>query len=142
MFQECSNLKSIDLSNWGNTLVSGDYDMANLFSGCTLLESVNMSNFNAPSVTKLFNCFTNCSNLKEVDLGSFDTSNITGIGELFKYCSKLEKINFSSADFTNITSWNGDFIGVPTSAEIIVKDETQANWLLERFPDLTNVIYS
>ena len=50
MFKECSNLTSLDLSNFNTENVT---DMNGMFYGCTKLESLDLSNFNTAKVTKM-----------------------------------------------------------------------------------------
>jgi len=45
MFYKCKSLKYLDLSKFNTKKVT---DMNNMFSGCTLLKDINVTNFIAP----------------------------------------------------------------------------------------------
>jgi hypothetical protein len=58
---------------------------------------------------------------------------------MFYYCTSLEKIDIRSMTFDNVTNQNMAFYQVPNDCEIIVKDNTQKEWITSRFTNLTNV---
>ena len=139
MFLGCSNVKTLDLSSFDTSKISGEWSMQQIFRECTSLESLNISNFDTSKITSMEEWFLKCENLKTIDLSSFDTSNVTNMTSMFSYCYELEYINFSDANFSNVTAYSLMFYYVPASANIIVKDEIQANWITEKFTNLTNV---
>lgn len=136
MFNGCENLVSLDLSNFKTNSVT---DMSSMFFNCSGLTSLDVSNFNTSNVTKLNLMFYGCSNLTVLDLSSFDTSSVADISYMFNGCSKLTKLDISDFDFSKVTTYTGMFIDVPTSCEILVKDETAKNWINTNFPTMTNV---
>ena len=89
MFDGCSGLTSLDLSNF-NT--SGVTSMSAMFRGCKSLTSLTLSNFNTRKVTIMYGMFDGCSGLKSLDLSGWDTSNLTGIGGMFRGCTSLTSI--------------------------------------------------
>ena len=50
MFSDCSSLTSIDLSNFNTNNVT---NMSCMFSGCSSLTSINLCNFNTNNVTNM-----------------------------------------------------------------------------------------
>jgi surface protein len=86
--------------------------------------------------------FSGCSSLVSLDLSNFDTSKVTEIGYMFGSCYNLTTINLSNADFSNVIEKEGMFDGVPINSTITVKDETQKEWIANNFPTLSNVIVS
>ena len=62
--------------------------MSCMFSGCSSLKEINLSNFNTVNVTNMGNMFCGCSSLKELDLSNFNTFNATKMFQMFSGCSK------------------------------------------------------
>ena len=58
MFNKCSSLKEINLSNFNTNNVT---KMISMFSGCSLLEELNISNFNTNNATYYDCMFFGCS---------------------------------------------------------------------------------
>ena len=83
-FNNCSSLKSIDMSNC--EVING-----NAFQNCKNLQSVNLKKCK----TIEYNAFSNCSNLQSVG----NLSTCTTIGEsAFQYCSSLKSIDISNCN--------------------------------------------
>ena len=96
MFAHCSKLTSLDLSNFNTINVT---DMNNMFSWCSGLTSLDLSNFNTSNVTDMSNMFKNCSGLTSLDLSNFNTSNVTDMSNMFENCSALETLDYSLTGF-------------------------------------------
>lgn len=64
---------------------------------------------NTSSVTSCYNMFSYCTSLTEIDLSEFNTSNITVMEGMFKYCSALVSINLSNFNTSNVTDVNKMF---------------------------------
>ena len=100
MFLECSSLESIDLSNWDTSKVTG---MSRMFDGCSSLESIEgLSTFDTSKVTDMEVMFRGCSRLISIDVSGFDTSNVTSMYGMFHGCSKLISIDVSGFDTSNV----------------------------------------
>ena len=103
MFQDCSDLISLDLSAFDTSKVT---DMHSMFQGCHNLTSLDISNFNTSNVRDMSIMFYGCSSLTSLDLSSFDTSNVTEMMGMFYDCSSLTTLDLSSFDTSNvITMW-------------------------------------
>ena len=74
MFDFCSKLTSLDLSNFDTSNVT---NMDSMFY-YTSLTSLNVSNFNTSNVTNMSWMFA-CTDLTSLDLSNFDTSKVTDI---------------------------------------------------------------
>jgi len=99
MFQKCSSLNSIDLSNFNTNKVT---DMDCMFNGCSSLISINLSNFNTNNVTNMSCMFHNCSSLTLLDLSNFNCENIKTtdkLEDMFKMCKNLKLENVRYKDF-------------------------------------------
>ena len=115
MFENCSSLKSIDLSVLNTSKVRS---MEYMFDNCVSLESIDLSGLNTSNVTNMGNMFWGCSNLKSINFGSIDTSNVTNIKSMFSGCSSLESIDLSGLNIAKVTSLSSMFYGC-TSLESI-----------------------
>lgn len=92
-----------------------------------------------------------CSNMfyyarfTELDLSMLNATNITKTNNMFMYCEQLTKIDMRNLEFNNVTSSTNMFggsgvnTGPPDNCLIIVKDQTQKDWITSRFSRLTNV---
>ena len=82
--------------------------MSCMFSGCTSLKELNLSNFNTKNVTDISLMFSGCSSLKEINLSNFNTINVTDMCHMFDGCSDELKLklrnqykNFDEMAFEN-----------------------------------------
>ena len=101
MFQGCSNLTSLDLSNWDTSKVT---NMLNMFNGCNKLTSLDVSNFNTSNVTTMGNMFSGCYSLTSLDVSNWNTSKVTNMGSMFNGCNKLTSLDVSNFNTSNVTS--------------------------------------
>ena len=98
MFDGCSSLKSIDLSNFDTSNVN---NIGCIFYGCSSLTSVDLSNFNTSKATNMDSMFSGCSSLKSLYLRNFDTSKVLGMSSMFLSCSDLNKLYLSGGFFNS-----------------------------------------
>lgn len=101
MFMNCSSLKTIDTSKFNTAKVK---DMQFMFYNCSSLQTLDVSNFNTSNVTNMTNMFYNCKLLKNIDLANFDTSKVTDFSRMFLGCSNFTTLNLSSFDTSK--AWN------------------------------------
>ena len=95
MFYNCSNLTSLDLSNFNTSKVDS---MSSMFYGCRSLTSLDLSNFNTSNVTDMSSMFYYCRSLTTLDLSNFNTSNILYIGYMFSSCDSLTTVKVINCD--------------------------------------------
>ena len=89
MFSECSTLTTLDLSNFDTKNVT---DMNGMFSNCSALTTLDLSSFETQNVTDMSRMFKGCRALTTLDLSSFETQNVTDMSRMFKSCSALTTI--------------------------------------------------
>lgn len=135
MFYACY-AEELDVSNFKTSNVT---NMNNMFEYCVNITSLDVSNFDISNVTDISRMFYSCRNLTSLDLSSFDTSKVTNMDRMFYDCKKLTKLDIRSFTFDNVTSYYNMFYNVPANCEIIVKGDTEKEWVLARRSDLTNV---
>lgn len=75
-------------------------DVANLFSACEHLKTVDMSRFRTDNITDMNRMFYNCVSLEELKNTGWDTSRVTNMSEMFNNCRKLSP----KVDHFNVSS--------------------------------------
>jgi len=89
MFNDCSSLKYIDLSNFN---VQNVKNMRCMFSNCSSLTKINLSNFNAQNITNMGFFFCGCKSLNNINLSNFNVQKVTNLYNMFKNCSSFINI--------------------------------------------------
>ena len=136
IFTRCSSLIRLDLSNFDTSKVE---DMNSMFSYCTKLTSLNLGNFDTSSVTRMNDMFDGCNGITSLDLSSFNTSGVTYMVAMFNSCTSLTNLDISNFTFNNVTNYTNMFQNVPADCEILVKSQTEKDWITSKFSNLTNV---
>ena len=126
MFNECSSLTYIDLSNFNSNNAT---NICYMFNECSSLTHINLSNFNTKNVIDMGYMFNGCSSLTSIDLSSFNTNNVTNMSCMFRGCSSLTRINLSNFNTDNATNMRGKFRGCSNlrNKNVIVKDKKILN---------------
>lgn len=108
-FNECTELTTIEGIEYLNTEKVGD--MAQMFKGCTKLNSLDLSHFNTQNVKNMYSMLYGCQKLKTLDLSNFDTHQVTSMGNMFKQCKVLKTI-YASDKFvtTGLEVGKGDYM--------------------------------
>ena len=89
MFSSCSKLTSLDVTNFNTVNVK---KMSRMFTGCSALTSLDVTNFNSENVTNMSYMFNKCSKLTSLDVSNFNTKKVTNMSFMFSYCSTLTTI--------------------------------------------------
>ena len=91
MFSGCTNLSSLTITNFDTSKVT---NMQAMFHNCRSLSSLNLSKFNTSSVENMAFMFNQCRKLQTIEgLDNFDTSNVTTMQQMFAWCSGLKQLN-------------------------------------------------
>ena len=101
MFNECSSLKSIDLSALKTDNVT---NMSYAFTGCSSLTSLDVSGFKTDKVTNMCGMFMRCSSLTSLDVSGFNTANVTDMSSMFGGCSSLTSLDVSKFNTDKVTN--------------------------------------
>lgn len=99
MFSYCSKLTSLDVSNFNTSSVT---NMAYMFSSCSKLTSLNVSGWDTSNVTNMSEMFYNCSGLTSLDLSNFDTSSLLSTFWTFGHCNSMTTLNLSGWNFSSL----------------------------------------
>ena len=108
MFNTCSGLTSLDLSNFNTSNVT---NMGYMFYYCDSLTSLDVSNFNTSNVIDMDSMFDECNSLTSLDLSSFDTSKVIRMDYMFNSCSGLKSLDLSGWDMSKVTNTTEMFNG-------------------------------
>ena len=108
MFNGCSALKSLDLTNFNTAKVT---NMGNMFNGCSALTSLDLTNFNTANVEFMGNMFNGCSALTSLDLTNFNTAKVTNMSNMFKGCSALTSLDLTNFNTAKVTEMGNMFNG-------------------------------
>lgn len=108
MFSGCSNLTEIDMSEFDTSHVT---NMHGMFQGCQQLKSLDFSNFDTSHVTDMSWMFRDCGQLKSLDFSEFDTSHVTNMSYMFYNCRQLKGLDFSDFDTAAVTTMKNMFYG-------------------------------
>lgn len=127
--------RNLDISN----LEIMDY----MFTSCINLLSLDLSMWNTAHITSFSNIFSNCRNLVTLDLSTFtldSVANVYGLSGMFNNCDELEKLDIRKFVLSRFTNTINAFVNnLPTTCEIIVKDNTEKQWWNTKYPEYTNV---
>ena len=120
MFNGCSALKSLDLTKFNTANVEFMYHM---FDGCSALTSLDLTNFNTANVEYMNNMFEGCSALKSLDLTKFNTAKVEIMYMMFNGCSALESLDLTNFNTAKVEYINDMFYGCSALTTIYVSDK-------------------
>ena len=84
---------------------------AHMFSSCSALTNLNLSNFDTSKVAVMWEMFYTCDKLTRLDVSNFDTSNVTDMSEMFRACKALTSLDLSSFNTSSVTNMSSMFSG-------------------------------
>ena len=108
MFSKCSSLTSLYLSNFKTSKVK---NMGSMFLSCSKLISLNLSNFDTSQISVMISMFNGCSSLISLDLSHFNTSSVKVMSLMFSGCSSLISLDLSHFNTSNATAIHSMFFG-------------------------------
>ncbi len=115
-FCNMNHLATIEgLSNLKTSEVTS---MSQMFSGCSVLSSIDLSAINTSKVTDMSSLFLGCKSLTELDLSGWDTDNVTDMSSLFQECSALTTLNMKDWNTSNVQSMKAMFAGCSTLSSL------------------------
>ena len=138
MFDGCSKLTSLDVSNFNTANVT---DMSHMFSECFRLTSLDLSSFNTSNVTSMVGMFQNSDVLTSIDLSSFNTANVTDMHSMFFSCRGLTSLDLSSFNTSKVTDMRWMFEGCTglTSLDLSNFNTAKVTYMNYMFYGCTNL---
>ena len=140
MFNECSALASLNVSKFNTAEVK---DMDFMFYNCSTLTSLNLSNFNNAKVTTMISMFDGCTKLESLDLSKFNTAEVTNMGCMFYNCSALTSLNLSNFNTAKVTNMSAMFYNCSALTTIYASDKFvtgQLSFSTDMFSGCKNLI--
>ena len=99
IFHNCSDLISLDLTNFDTTNITS---MELMFNECHKLKEIKgINKFNTSKVSNMGAMFQKCNEIEYLDLSNFDTSNVTDMGWMFCQCNNLKSLNLLNFKLKN-----------------------------------------
>jgi surface protein len=140
-FDMCTSLTEIEgIENLNTEKVT---NMGSMFSGCYVLNPLDVSNFNTQKVDNMRGMFSNCKSLITLDLSEFDTQNVTNMSRMFWKSSALTTIYVSDKFVTTKVSSGSEMLkdctllkGAITEYSDSKTDHTYANYKTGYFTKL------
>ena len=132
-FYSCSNLENIVGMEYLNT--SKVTNMEGMFYNCSNLKSLNVSNLSTSNVANMSSMFEGCSNLVSLYLENFNLGNVKWVDNMFKDCSNLTTI-YAKKNFllgNNVQSGDNMFTGCTKLVGDIVYDENKVDKTYAKF---------
>ena len=117
---------------------SGGTNYNGLFSYCSSLTSLDLSNFNTSNVTDMSYMFYDCEKLTSLDVSNFDTSKVTTMLGMFFNCSKLTELNMSNCDVGKVTTFSSFVIGCTALTNFSAPKNISAAIDVSKCPNLTH----
>ena len=117
-----------------------------MFEGCTKLQNIDLSNFNSSKCENISKMFMNCKNITEIDLLNLNLKNLrnnrflflfwwkNSIDRLFYGCQNLRMIKLNTNFNEEIVNKTNIFEGIAKSGTFIYRKENKRNMLLRQLP--------
>ena len=100
-FYNCTSLETISGLEYLNT--ANVTDMGNMFQNCNNLKSLDLTKFNTEKVTDMNAMFQNCRTLKSLDLTKLNTEQVTNMNSMFLACWALESLDLTKLNTAKVT---------------------------------------
>ena len=120
MFQYCSRLTSLDITNFNTANVT---DMSYMFHSCTKLKSFDVTNFNTAKVKNMIRMFSNCQALTSLNVTNFNTEKIPDMSYMFSVCQQLTSLDVTNFNTVNVTNMSNMFGSCSALTTIYVSDK-------------------
>lgn len=112
MFEGCSKIKSLTLSNFNTSSCT---DMQDMFADCISLKTLDISNFNTLKVTNMAGMFVGCGNLANIYVcDKFTTASVVSSTDMFAGCTNLKNFKASSTDKTHASKGDDSYLSFLT----------------------------
>ena len=120
MFQYCSRLTSLDITNFNTANVT---DMSYMFHSCTKLKSLDVTNFNTAKVKNMIRMFSNCQALTSLNVTNFNTEKVPDMSYMFSVCQQLTSLDVTNFNTVNVTNMSNMFGSCSALTTIYVSDK-------------------
>ena len=126
MFKGCVSLRTAEVGG-GREATSGIMPYS-MFEDCSSLTSVDLSDFDTSKCTNFSGMFRNCSSMEEIGLRSMDLGNAVTLDSMFEGCSSLRSADLSGSSFkAEEVSAASMFYGCGSLEEVTVPESLNIN---------------
>ena len=101
MFSRCTNLLSVNVSDWDTSKVT---DMTYAFLRCYKLTILDVANWDVSNVVNMYGMFQECSSLISLDLSNWDVCEVINVDKMFWKCSSLTSLNLKYWNPNKVTN--------------------------------------
>lgn len=109
-----------------------------MFSNCSSLKSIDVSNFNTSNINSIGYLFYGCWNLTNIDLSKFEISECRGMEFAFYGCAGLKQLNIGNKIIMNENT-NCDSMFSNNMQNIKIKTtQNNINIIKAKFTSFTN----
>lgn len=136
MFASCRYLTELDVSSFDTSSVT---NMGYMFQECQRITKIDLKNFNGTKLTTASYMFNQCPVLEEIDLSGLNTPVLSNMSYMFANCPMLKKIDIRNMTFDTVRSYANIFNNVPYDCLIIVKSDTERDWITSKWANYTNI---
>jgi surface protein len=139
-FDMCTSLTEIEgIENLNTEKVT---NMGSMFSGCYVLNPLDVSNFDTQKVKNMSSMFYNCNSLTSLDVSNFNTQNVEKMSYMFSCCEGLNSLDLSKFDTQNVKDMSGMFWNSSALTTIYASDKfvtTKVSSGADMFKGCTNL---
>lgn len=133
----CSRLQTIKM---GDLNISKVKSLYSLLGSCSALTSIDINKWDVSHITNFQSTFYGCTGFTELDLSNWHTTSATTMQQMFyNFSSKTTRLDIRNFDFTKVTGYGNMFSSNSKNMLIIVKGQTEKQWITSKFSFLTNV---
>ena len=108
--------------------------MENMFNGCELLASLDLSSFDTRNVINLSGMFSSAFSLKSLNLSNFVTKKVEKMDYLFNKNIKLKTLDIRNFYTFNVDIKNKFFNGISYTGTVYLKTDIISNAILKQLP--------
>ena len=108
--------------------------MENMFNGCEMLTSLDISNFDTSNVVNMYGMFCSDFNLRKLNLSNFKTKKVENMDFIFNNNMMMSSLDIRNFDTINVDSKRNFFNGVPSKGKIFLNFDKISNGILKQLP--------
>lgn len=119
--------------NFGPNVTSAQYMFYT-----TYIDKIDLPGLRLPKCSNMYRMFSQVRYITEINVPNLVSDGAPKINDMFTD-SSFTKLDIRSFDFTKVSQWTSAFSTAHSESLIIVKDQTQKDWLTTNFSFLNNV---
>lgn len=119
--------------NFGPNVTSAQYMFYTTF-----IDKIDLPGLRLPKCSNMYSMFSQIRYITEINIPNLVSDGAPMINDMFEDTA-FTKLDIRSFDFTKVSQWTSAFTTQHAESLIIVKDQTQKDWLATNFSFLTNV---